>query len=148
MSRFLKLALAAIVGSVLVVGGIWFFVPRETKLCPTCLGTGAQSCGAPGCVNGRGPCSGSCLKREDPNWRVTTNPHFGPNTLTLVFYNDDGSYGEVSQQHVGQTMTKANGVWSLGPNCTLCGGTTRVACPSCGSKQRCPICRGKGEIPK
>ncbi len=148
MPRFLKLALAIVIGSALVVGGFWFLVPHETQSCPTCLGVGARSCGAQGCVNGQTVCPGPCIKREDPNWRVTTNPHFGPNTLTLVFWNDDGTYGEVSQSHVGQTLTKVNGRWNLGTNCGLCGGSTRVPCPSCGAKLPCPTCKGKKEVPK
>jgi hypothetical protein len=141
-----RIALAAALGVGILLGVACS--PRETQPCTACTGTGAAACGAAGCVNGRIPCPSPCLKREDPNWQVTNNPHFGPNTLTLKFTNDDGSYGEVSQSHVGQVMVQQNGQWNLGPPCTQCGGSTRILCPSCKGKKDCPVCRGKGEIPK
>jgi hypothetical protein len=142
------MALAVLVGSIVVVGGIWVFIPHETQPCPTCGGTGARSCEATGCVNGRVRCTGNCLKRDDPNWSISVNPHFGPGTYTLRFQNDNGSFAEVSRLHVGQTMTLVNGVWALGGPCPLCNGTNMMTDPSCGGKLPCATCKGKGEIPK
>ena len=139
MPRRVKMALAVLVGSILIIGGFWFISPHETKLCPTCSGS---------CVNGRVPCTGHCLKRDDPNWSISTSPHFGPGTYTLRFRNDDGSYAEVSRLHVGQTMTLTNGVWALGGPCPLCNGTNQMTDPSCGGKLPCATCKGKGEIRK
>jgi|SRR5579862_3329948 len=148
MPRLLKLALTIVVGSALVVGGLWFLIPHETQLCPSCLGTGARSCGLPDCINGRVRCTGTCIKRDDPKWSITGNPHFGPGTYTLLFLNDDRSFVEVSRNHVGQTMTLVNGVWVLGGACPLCGGTNRMVDPSCGGKLPCLTCKGKKEIAK
>jgi len=148
VNNLVKMVLAIVVGSALVVGGYWFFVPHELETCVACGGTGARSCPAPGCMNGRAPCTGACIKRESPNWQITNNPHFPPNTLTLRYDNDDGSYSEVSQNHVGQTMTLVNGRWNLGGACSVCGGTGRMICPACSGKLVCFTCKGKKEVSK
>jgi len=148
MSKTAQMVLAVAIGSMLVVGATWFLIPREYQPCSACGATGARSCGATGCVNGRVPCSGACIKREDPNWQVSNNPHFPPNTLTLRYTNQDGSYAEVSQMHIGQTVTMVDGRWNLGQACSLCRGTTRVVCSACGGKLTCPTCKGRQEVPK
>jgi hypothetical protein len=148
VNSIVKMALAVVVGSALVVGVYWFLVPHEVQVCPECQGTGARSCPAPGCLSGRAPCRGDCIKRDNPNWQISSNPHFPPNTLTLRYQNEDGSAAEVSQSHVGQTMTVVNGRWSLGGPCAVCGGTNRMICPACSGKLVCPVCKGKKEVPK
>jgi len=133
---------------VAVAAGMLLLGCGEKIPCGTCAGSGARSCGAPGCDRGRAPCTGSCIKRENPDWQ-TRNVSGVPNNIPLLeFRNANGTAQYVSQNHVGQTVEFKNGEWVLGGPCALCQGSTRIVCPSCRGKNDCPACGGKGQVRK
>jgi hypothetical protein len=143
------MGLAVLLGFAALGSGMWLLLPREYLPCGSCAETGSLSCGAPGCNNGRVPCPGSCLKKEDPGWQVRNLPNLPPDELLLELRNNDGTSQFVSQRHLGQTVEMVGARWVLGGPCPRCdGGATRPLCPSCQGKKKCPSCGGKGKIRK
>ena len=114
--------------------------------CPACEGTGILSCGAPGCVHGRVPCTGSCLKKDDPGWRHMDVEGHSASDIWMRFDNPDGSWEAWNQNHVGHAIEMVNGRWQDTGNCKLCNGTGRMLCPFCQGKNLCPRCGGTGGL--
>lgn len=130
---------------VAVAAGLFLLGCGGKLPCDACGGTGAVSCGAPGCERGHVPCTGSCIKKENPDWQLR-NVAGVPNDIPLLaLRNADGSTQYVSQNHVGQTVEFKGGEWVLGGPCALCQGSTRILCPTCRGKKACPACGGKGQ---
>jgi hypothetical protein len=121
------------------------------KDCFACKGEGTVPCRAPGCVDGKADCPGSCLKLSRGAWIHMNVAGHNPNELWQKFPDQDGrgGYQAWNQNHVGEVVSYQNGkAVSLGP-CKVCGGTTKVMCNACkgAGKQTCPICAGKKFIP-
>jgi hypothetical protein len=114
--------------------------------CPACEGTGALSCGAPGCVHGKVTCTGPCLKKESPEWQYMAVAGHGPQEKWIRFNNPDGTWEAWNQSHIGEAIEFRDGRWvNTGP-CKVCMGTTRMPCNNCGGTRACEVCGGSGNI--
>jgi hypothetical protein len=115
-------------------------------ICDDCKGTGALSCGAPGCVNGKVPCPASCLKKDDPNWQRLVVEGHDPDELWMRYYDDDGGMHAWAQDHIGELIEKVDGHWVDKGTCPVCHGTGWAPCPVCHGGKACPRCDGTGKL--
>lgn len=131
------------------LGYLCFHHEYVTVKCPDCDGTGAASCGAPGCVHGRVHCPNpDCLELWRGDWEHLQVAGHPDTDLWHRFYLSDGSWSAYNQGHVGHVIQLVNGKWTdMGP-CPICHGTGWAECPVCHGKIPCPTCHGKGTIQK
>jgi len=131
------------------LGYLTFHHDYVTVRCPDCNGTGAASCGAPGCVHGRIMCPNpDCLNLNRGEW---THMHVDGHPDTdqwKVFDLPGGGWEAYSQAHQGHVIQLINGHWTDTGTCPVCHGTLWVECPVCHGKKQCPTCHGKGTIEK
>jgi hypothetical protein len=114
--------------------------------CDACQGTGLASCGAPGCVHGKVPCTGPCLKLDTPGWHHMDVAGHSPDELWMVFEHPSGGWSAWNQSHVGDAIELVDGAWTNTGKCKLCNGTGRMPCPVCHGEKKCPICGGEGKL--
>jgi hypothetical protein len=139
------------------VGTVWpkeIFVKAQdlSEKCLDCAGTGAESCGAPGCIHGMIRCPNHCLQIEDGEWVHMHHDGHPDTDLWQVFgyvdkNNWDAGYMAWSQAHIGHLIKVVNGNWTDTGICPLCHGTGWIECPVCHGKDKCKTCNGTGNQP-
>ena len=122
--------------------------PETTKPCFRCNGLGKTKCPVTSCKNGQMDCPGPCLKLSRGSWIHKNVPGHDPKELWQEFKGkDETRYW--NQNHVGEVIQMQNGEAQNIGKCTICGGTTKVKCPTCKGigEAVCNICDGKKAVP-